>query len=98
MVMTTQVDDLSVECLAGTEFKLREERGELFVDWDPELLAGLALDDGDEALVDLAPLHDEHIRHALPSVKREGCGFPEIGARMLPKVLDGIPGPGRPAF
>ena len=74
--MPSQVDDLSIEGLACAKFKQREERGEFLVDRDPELLVGLSLDDSDEALVDIAPLHDEHIRHALAGVERESCGFP----------------------
>jgi hypothetical protein len=54
-----RVDDLSVECFASAQFKLSEQRGEFLVDGYPELFAGLALDDSDEALVDITrPMSD----------------------------------------
>ena len=40
--------------------------------WDPELLAGLALHNRDQTLVEIVPLHHKDIGHALSSVEREG--------------------------
>jgi hypothetical protein len=49
------------------------------VNGDPELLAGLVLHDGNEALIDVAPPDREHVRELLAGVEGERGGFPEMG-------------------
>jgi hypothetical protein len=46
---------------------------------NPELLGGLALNDGDEALVDVTPAHDKHVGEALARVEDQRGGFPKMG-------------------
>jgi hypothetical protein len=53
-------------------FEPHKERREFLMDWDPELLAGLALHNRDQTLVEIVPLHHKDIGHALSSVEREG--------------------------
>jgi hypothetical protein len=95
-VVAAEVDHFSSECLACAQLEFGEKRGEFLVNGDPKLLLGLALDDGDESLIDVAPLHDEDIRHALAGVERQRSRLPEIGAGVLAKMLYGVPRPRGP--
>ena|SRR5215467_9830822 len=64
------------EHLAEAPFQHAEEGCELMMDWNPELLRRLALDDGYQTLIDIAPEHGEHVGHALACVESERRGLP----------------------
>src|SRR4029078_2264006 len=64
---------------AQGRFEGGQENLQLLMKVNPELLGGLALNDGDEALVDVTPAHDKHVGEALARVEDQRGGFPKMG-------------------